>query len=1596
MEPIAIIGIGCRFPGAKDPTAFWQLLRDGVDAITEIPTNRWDINELYDPNPEHPGKISSRYGGFLEQVDQFDPHVFGISPREALSMDPQQRLLLEVAWEALDDAGQVREHLAGSRTGVFIGISTNDYSRIYPAYQSQPQGYDLTGNSLNIAAGRLSYLFNFRGPSMAIDTACSSSLVAVHLACQSLWNGESTLALAGGVNLILSPIGTIALTHLNALSADGRCRTFDGRANGYVRGEGAGIIVLKPLSKALADNDPIYALIRGSAVNHDGRSKGLTVPYGPAQEALIREALNKAGVAPAQISYVELHGTGTPLGDPIEAIALGTVLATDRPPGRDCAVGSVKSNIGHLEAASGIAGLIKVALSLKHQQLPPSLHFQQPNPYIPFDTLPLRVQQGLTPWTPGMGPALAGISSFGFAGTNAHLILEQAPLLSNTETPTPQFPYVLPLSAHSPEAVKSLAQSYQTLLATPDLDPTFGQNCCYTASVRRTHQEYRMAFMVHPEHDQLGMMAEIASGHKPRHRPPKLAFVFSGQGPQWWAMGRELLKSEPMVREVIEECDALIRSHTHWSLLKELQANACESRLHETEIAQPAIFALQVALARLWLSWGIEPNAVVGHSLGEVAAAHIAGILSLNDAVSLICDRGRLMQRATGKGKMAAITLSAAETQRRLQGYEDQLAIAAINGPTATVVSGEPTALESFLQALEQEQPAGFGKVLPVNYAFHSPQMAPLAAELVETLHQLQPQPETIPIVSTLTGQHRPGAEFNAEYWGRNVEQPVRFATAIEELVNAGHTVFLEISPHPVLCGYISQCLNHLGKEGKVLSSLRRNQAERATLLRSLGILYTLGFPVNWQPVYPPGCQVVRLPSYPWQRERYWVETTQPQSQTGTPSAKPVQNSKLNLLIQGETEQLIQQLQTTGQLSEHQVKLLPKLLELLVKDGNQRITPQALTDAIYAVEWLPKPLSAPRSQKTHRQSWLIFADPSGVGATLKKHLEQLGETCIIVFPGEAYVRLESGHYQLNPNHPQDFCQLLREIQLSHHPTLSAVVHLWSLPPTDEQTTLSLLQESQALNYGSVLHLVQALVKTPGLASPRLWLVTQGAQPVGSQPGLLAVAQAPVWGMGRVIALEHPELWGGLLDLDPQMTETEAAAMVFAGISHSEGEDHLAFRQGQCYVARLVRQGEPKPQPVSWQANATYLITGGLGELGLKIAQWMVAQGVRHLLLIGRRGFPHRSHWHQYSPDSDIGRRIQAIQAWEALGATVTVMAADVSNLAQMSSLFTQLRRHHPPLRGIIHAAGLLNDQPLSDMDFQTLTCVLQPKTIGTWILHQLTQEISLDFFVCFSSISALLGSKGQLHYAAANQFLDAFAHHRRALGLPALSINWGPWAGGGMADAEYQRGLSRMGLEALPPEPALETLAHLLATDVIQTTVAKVDWSRFKQIYQAKGRGSLLETLEVPLNPPSVAQSQLRQQLEAVPVSQRQERLMAHIQREVAQVLGLTPSHFPRLDQGFFEMGMDSLTSVELKHRLEKSVGESLPETLAFEYPTIKDLSEYLSQTLLGWETGATVHAPLPQDAPEPTQILAGIEQLSPEEVEALVIQELAELDALL
>lgn len=929
-EPIAIIGMGCRFPGvagvnADSPAVFWQLLCDGVDMIREIPPDRWDQQAFYSPDGSGPGKINSRWGGFIEQIGHFDAQFFGISPREATRMDPQHRLLLEVAWEALEDGGQVVEHLAGAAVGVFVGISTHDYYDIQVGIRDRNSinAYTNLGGWHCIAANRISHAFDLRGPSMSIDTACSSSLVAMHQACNSLWQRECSMALVGGVNAVLKPELNIGLSKASMLSPDGRCKSFDASANGYVRGEGAGVVVLKPLSQAVADGDHIYATILGSATNQDGRTNGITVPSQTAQEAMLHAAYQRAGIDPCQVSYVEAHGTGTPVGDPIEAKALGTVLGQGRAADQPCLIGSVKSNIGHLEPGSGIAGVIKTALALQHRLIPPNLHFHQPNPNIPFAELGLRVPQTLESLSNGAAPLVAGVNSFGFGGANAHVILGEAP------TPRPptsieersernESALLLPLSARHPHALNALATAYRDLLCEPAHEPAVAlPDLIHTASQRRSHHEQRLAItgrttaeiVAHldaflADEQRAGAQVGCAAA-----QPPQLIFVFSGMGPQWWGMGRQLLATEPVFRTALEECDAYFTQLAGWSLLAEFQVDEAASRMHETEVAQPANFALQVALHALWRHWGITPDVIVGHSAGEAAAAYAAGMLNLEEAVRVIYHRSRLQQRTTGSGKMAAIGLSATEAQELLAEHGDSVSIAAINSPSGVTISGDADAIDAIMRVLAARNI--FCRLLRVTVPYHSPKMDPLQAELLDSLRALDIRPPATPIYSTVTGRLCTSADFDAAYWWRNVRQPVYFADAIQNIATAGRAaqveqLFVELSPHPVLAQSIQECLQSQQQTGEVLPSVRRQEDEPARMMQSLGGLYTKGFSPAWANIQPEQGGFVRLPTYPWQHERYWNESpfslqdrqqppAHPLIGPRTPSAMPTWQADLSL-----------------------------------------------------------------------------------------------------------------------------------------------------------------------------------------------------------------------------------------------------------------------------------------------------------------------------------------------------------------------------------------------------------------------------------------------------------------------------------------------------------------------------------------------------------------------------------------------------------------------------------------------------------------------------------------------------------------------------
>ncbi|MCW5313076.1 SDR family NAD(P)-dependent oxidoreductase [Nostoc sp. KVJ3] len=1558
-EPIAIIGMGCRFPGGADtPELFWQLLRQGIDAIAEVPSDRWDVAAYYDPNPEAPGKMSTRYGGFIENLKAFDAQFFGISPREALTLDPQQRLLLEVSWEALENAGLNPQQLVKTQTGVFVGISTNDnYQRLLSQDVTEIDAYLATGNAHSVAAGRISYILGLTGQSLAVDTACSSSLVATHLACQSLRQRESNLAIVGGVNRLISPEFTINLSQARMLSGDGRCKTFDARANGFVRSEGCGVIILKRLSDAVTDGDNILAVIRASAINQDGHTSGLTVPNGPSQQAVIRQALNNAGIKPDQIGYIEAHGTGTSLGDPIEVTALGAVFGVSHSQQHPLIVGSVKTNIGHLEAAAGIAGLIKSVLQLQHEEIAPHLHLKQPNPYINWSELPIHVPTQLIPWSKGNQPRLAGVSSFGFSGTNAHVIVEEAPLkeqgsrgveeqMSNSERPY----HLLTLSAKSELALRQLVSRYHDRI-TNHFDDDLG-DLCFTANTGRSHFDYRLAIVTSDLTDLgeklLRLDAEqftLAAGL------PKVAFLFAGQGSEYVNMGRQLYETQPKFREVLQQCDTLLQPHLHKSLLSVIYPEVEEeSLLDRTVYEQPAIFALGYAIAQVWQSWGIKPDVVMGHGVGEYVAACVAGVFSLEDGLKLVATQGRLMQQLASGGV-------AEFEQVACQVNYAQPRIKFISSITGAIATSEVTTPEYWCRHI----------LSPVNFAVG---MATLAQQGYEVFLECSPKPvlldigrECFPLergtwlpslgngqedwqqmLSSLGELYVRGAKVDwhglecnhhrrkvvlptypfqrQNYWietkptspkplsryefshpllGRKLQvariQEIVFESCLSsenpsylgdhrvfgQMILPG-AVYLEMAIAAGAAVFQSDCvvLENVAIEQPLIFSSGQNQTLQLILTPNAGqsyhfeicslnrspaaqesswIIHATGTVLPGQAAFPTvdlatwsnrvesALEVVESENF-YQRSQQqgmeygsyfqalkqgWVEAEQGYAQLQLPANLETEGYQIHPVLLDASFQWGSAAFTQALLADDETSLyLPVGIERLYfyrRSGHQlwvqakkrsasqsaigyaapeaiatdlqlvdssgavvvqveglsmrRTTPQSLqrmlkedfSDCLYEVCWQAKVLPKNLIPERVEGYWLIFADGSGLGEQLAQHLVQQGKDYAIAIPGETYQQLDDKHYQINPLKPTDFHSLL----LTLPKPLQGVIHLWSLigDPV-EQIDLDKLRRSQELSCASVLHLVQSLTENHQSDSIQLWLVTKGSQVVEPFKGIrngeqgivkVQVQQAPLWGLGRVIALEYPDLPCYRLDLDLMATSVADATAIAQEIFDSDGEDQTAQRQGQRYVARLVRHRTvEKSEQVTIRAEGSYLITGGLGALGLQAAHWLVGRGVRHLVLISRQS-PTPTVRNAFSYTAS-----EAIAKLEQAGAKVMVEQADVSSREEMTRIFTKIQAQLPPLRGVIHAAGVLDDGILQQQSWESFVKVMTPKVQGAWLLHELTQDMSLDWFVCFSSMVAWMGAAGQGNYAAANVFLDALTQYRQALGLPGLSVQWGPWS----------------------------------------------------------------------------------------------------------------------------------------------------------------------------------------------------------------------------
>jgi amino acid adenylation domain-containing protein len=1499
---IAIIGLAGRFPGAHDVETFWQNLRDGIESISFFSENELEVVDptlLAEPN-------YVKAGASLPDIDQFDASFFGYSAREAEMMDPQHRMFLECAWEALESAGLNPEIYPGL-IGVYAGSGMNTYlmNNVHPNQKFFPMRTFLESSSnlqVRLANGadflttRVSYQLNLTGPSVNIQTAGSTSLVAVHNAGQSLQHGECDMALAGGISITVpQKVGYLYQEDM-ICSPDGHCRAFDARAQGTVFGSGCGIVVLKLLSQALEDGDQIHAVIKGSAINNDGALKvGYTAPSVEGQTQVVSEALARANVEAKTISYVEAHGTGTKMGDPIEIMALTQAFRQHTQEKGFCAIGSVKTNIGHLIEASGISGLIKTVLALKYKQLPPSLHFQQPNPNIDFANSPFYVNTTLSEWKTKDFPRRAGVSSFGMGGTNAHLILEEAPKSTQTQKHTSKQDerplHILTLSAKSDNAIKELAQRYVSHLDT-HAEISLA-DMCFTANTGRKHFEHRLAVIADSTQqlrEQLADFSLLTTGSMTRQaQSKKMAFLFTGQGSQYVRMGLQLYDTQPTFRNTLDRCDEILRAYLDKPLLEVLYPDneTSDSTVDETAYTQPALFAVEYALAELWQSWGINPDVVMGHSVGEYVAACVAGVFSLEDGLKLIAERSSLMQALPQNGEMVSIMASEDKVRRIIQGVEG-ISIAALNGPKSIVISGKREAINTICATLKAEGIKT--KKLVVSHAFHSPLMAPILNEFEQIASQVSFSNPQIKLISNLTGQVATDEIATPEYWCRHILEPVQFVTSMDRLAKFKVDVLLEVGPKPILLGMSRQCLPEYC--GLWLPSLRPKQADWQQLLTSLGELYRQGISVDWFGFERDYARHrVSLPTYPFQRQRYWIEPPD-WYRTGR-----LPNETANLSPVSETE--------------------------------------SLNDSLYEVAWhLQEHQALSSNQLSGQRNWLIFVDNQGIGQLLVTQIQSKGNRCIVVFPGEEYQQKNEQAFQINATTPEHFQQLLQAI-----PNVQGVIHLWSLESPQTLTSVDDLEQAIAISCGSTLHLVQSLVKAyPEL--PSLWLVTQGAQSVDKTATVPGVAQSPLWGLGKVIALEHPEFNTVLVDLEPDTKPDEQAKALLNEIESANREEQVAFRQQNRYVARLVRRSAENIQkPVAFREESSYLITGGLGGLGLKVAKWMVEHGARHLILVGRSG----TH-----PTVD-----NQLKALEIAGASVTIIKADISDTEQVTQLFTEIKQSLPPLRGIIHAAGVVESGSVWQQDWEHFAQVMAPKVRGTWLLHTLTKELSLDFFVCFSSLASLLGVHGLGSYAAANAFMDALAHYRQSLKLSALSVNWTSWSEVGMAAklyTDHQNRLTEWGLVPIAPAEGLSLLAQLLQQDIAPVGVIPINWTQWLQ--QFPKPPAFCNKVVTPSTATISHENPIAfiEKLTTTSPQERRELLVTHIRTQVAKVLGLPPQQIA-LNQNLMDLGLDSLMAIDFRNWLKASLGYPLRSTLLFDYSTIEALVDYLFQEVLILDT---------------------------------------------
>src|SRR2546421_778174 len=1379
---IAIIGMVGRFPGAKNIDEFWQNLQHGVESVSFFSEEELKSSGVASTllNDHHYVKA----GAILNDVELFDAAFFGFNPREAEVMDPQQRLFLECAWEALESAGYDSETYEGL-IGVYAGAGMNTYLfNLYAnsAVRESVAGFQaMISNDKDFLSTRVSYKLNLEGPSIVVQTACSTSLVAVHLACQSLLSGECDMALAGGVSIQIPQKAGHLYQEGWIFSPDGHCRAFDARAQGTVRGSGIGVVCLKRLADALAAGDSIHAVIKGSAINNDGSLKvGYTAPRIEGQARVIKVAQDVAEIEAGAISYVEAHGTGKGRGDPIEIAAFTRVFRASTEKQGFCAIGSVKTNIGHLDAASGVAGLIKTVLALKHKLLPPSLHYETANPKIDFASSPFYVNTRLAEWKANGVPRRAGVSSFGIGGTNAHVIVEEAPEVEDSGKSRRW--QLLALSAKTSSALEAATENMvQYLKQHPDLDLA---DVAYTLHIGRRAFSHRRVVVCHDLDDAVSTLEtrnpqRLLTGMQEQSDRP-VVFMFPGQGTQYANMGLELYQSEPIFREWVDRCSEILLSlatsdaSRRRGTLSGGQVIMDFKSLHETLNAQLALFVMEYALAQLWMAWGVRPQAMIGHSIGEYVAACLAGVLSLEDALALITTRGRLMQALPG-GAMLAVPL-AEEKINPILG--PALSLAAINGPSLCVVSGPIEAVDALQEQLSKQGVAT--RLLHTSHAFHSAMVQPIVASFTEQVKKVNLKAPKIPYVSNLTGTWISAAEaMDADYWARHLRQTVRFSEGLHELLKKPEQIFLEVGPGHTLSTLVRQ--HHEEGAGQtVLSSIRHPQeshSDVAFLLSTLGRLWLAGSQVDWPEVYAQERRHrLPLPTYPFERQRYWVE-----------AQKPVHDE-----------------------SSRQLKSTKK---------------PDVVDWFYIPVWKQTALLKPPKtdeQEHDQHCWLVFVDECGLGSEIVKRLEQDGQDVICVKVGEEFRRDGDGVYTIDPRAPEDYDALLRELRALNK-TAKTIAHLWSVTEDGRtQAGSKFFEESQALGFYSLLFLAQALGRQNMTGALQIGVVTNNMQKVADE-AMACPEKATIMGPCKVIPQEYSGIACRSIDIIvPEAAaslETELIDQLIAELTSKAPDLVVAYRKGQRWIQNFepVQLDGALEGKERLRERGVYLISGGLGGMSLELAEYLARTVRARLILVGRSALPERNEWERWLAAHDdqdsTSHKIRRVQALEEAGAEVMVESADIANEEQMRDVITRAYDRFGEIHGVIHAAGVAGGGMIQLKTREKAEEVLAPKLRGLLVLDTIFQDVKLDFIVLCSSLTSILGDFGQVDYCAANAFLDGFAHWQTSKNHPfILSINWDTWQEVGMAvkAVEAVEAAARLELQKMPRASQYEEVAHPL------------------------------------------------------------------------------------------------------------------------------------------------------------------------------------------